>query len=286
VVDIATILANVSDYESELVNVLDATFDDADGALVFANGTNYGLTDASSTFMFRTSYYDVDYIGTVIPYNANVTGIVGNYNGTAQITSRDLADLDAIISDYTVTFNVDMTDSIASGYFVEGTDQLWLAGSMNTWATPGDDAAYEMLESATDNIYTVDLILAEGNYEYKYFKVVGGVSSFAYGEWDGNPNRTFTLMGGDLVLNDVFGVKPIGVDNLSSKISIYPNPSNGTFNINTNSKSVLEVIDITGNVINNTIISGNTTINIYKSGIYFLRFSNEEGSLIRKVIVQ
>ena len=286
VVDIATLLAGVADYESEIVTIEMATFDEADGSLVFATGTNYSLTDASDNFNFRTNYYDVDYIGTVIPSVANVTAIVGNYNGTAQITSRDLADIEEVTV-YTVTFNVDMTDSIASGFFVEGTDQLWVGGSMNGWTMPGDDAAYEMFESGTDDIYTLTITPEDGDYMYKYFKIVGGVSNWDLGEWTGDPNREFTFASADLVLDDLFGDKPLSITDLSAKgISVYPNPSNGVFTLNVENNFNLEVFDITGKVIKTRTLTGNTTLELNTAGVYFLRFSNEKGSVTQRVIVQ
>jgi hypothetical protein len=191
-----------------------------------------------------------------------------------------------VITSYNVTFNVDMTDSIASGYFVEGTDQLWVAGSMNGWTQPGVDAAYEMFESATNDFYTITVPLIDGDYAYKYFKIVGATPSWDNGEWTGDPNRAFTVAGIDLTLNDVFGDINPAVDQLSGKISIYPNPSNGNFSIRVENQMKLEVYDITGKLINTQLVNGLSNIQLNTTGVYFLRFSNSEGTAVQRVVVQ
>jgi hypothetical protein len=173
--DIATLLANVADYESELVYIEDAVFDDSDGSLVFATGTNYALTDATGTFNFRTNFWLADYISTIIPENVNLTGLVGNYNGTAQITSRNLEDIDVI----------------------SGINELNALG-----------------------------------------------------------------------------------------INIYPNPSNGQFNIDVENNFKLEVMDITGKIIDTKVLEGHALIELNNSGIYFLRFSDNNLSHTEKVIVK
>jgi hypothetical protein len=185
-----------------------------------------------------------------------------------------------------VTFNVDMTDSIASGYFVEGTDQLWLGTNINSWTTPGTDAAFELFESATNDIYTMNTQLVNGDYAYKYFKIVGGVSTWDNGEWTGDPNRVFTVAGEDVVLNDVFGVKPIGINDLAKGISVYPNPSNGQFNIKVDQTVNMQVFDITGKIINSQIVNGSSSLQLNNTGVYFLKFSNSEGSTTLRVIVK
>ena len=79
----------------------------------------------------------------------------------------------------------------------------------------------------------------------------------------------------------------VSVDELASKgISVYPNPSNGVFNINVDNNYNLEVFDITGRVINSRTLTGNSNIKLNNAGVYFLRFSNEKGSFTQKVIVQ
>jgi hypothetical protein len=184
------------------------------------------------------------------------------------------------------TFNVNMTDSIASGYFVEGTDQLFLGTSMNGWTTPGQDPAYELTESATNDVYTVDVpFLSPGLYYYKYFKVVGSTPSWDNGEWVGDPNREIELIANDVVVNDIFG-RNVSINDISNEIKIYPNPSNGTFTIQTKQVCNVEVIDITGKVINTLRVNGNSVMKIQTPGVYFLRFTNENGTGVQRVVVK
>jgi len=53
------------------------------------------LTQGQAETVVRTEFYGADYIGENIPSTelANVSGIAGAYNGTAQLYVRNLADL-------------------------------------------------------------------------------------------------------------------------------------------------------------------------------------------------
>jgi hypothetical protein len=77
-------------------------------------------------------------------------------------------------------------------------------------------------------------------------------------------------------------------------VSVYPNPSNGIFNINiedvqsTMYNVQCKVFDITGKEIYNNIITNNqSTINIMHlpSGIYFLQVCNEQVRIVKKVVI-
>ena len=76
------------------------------------------------------------------------------------------------------------------------------------------------------------------------------------------------------------------INALESGISIFPNPSKGVFNINVENNYNLEVFDITGRVLNSRTLTGNTSIELNTAGIYFLKFSDKNGSYTQKVIVQ
>jgi len=184
---------------------------------------------------------------------------------------------------YNVTFNCNINDSITSGYFTAGTDTLSVTGSFAGWTEPGTDASLFMTDTDGDGIYTYTATLANGTYEYKYFKNAG----WSNGEWNGNPNRTFTVADADLTIDDVFGKINVSVNEISKEgINVFPNPSNGVFNINVENNYNLEVFDITGRVINTRTLTGNTTLELNNAGIYFLRFSNKNGSYTQKVIVR
>ncbi len=90
--------ANEDMYESRLVMIKNLSFVDADGIVKFANGQTYPVTDGTDTVQFRTTFYDVNYIGTVIPMGKiNVTGIPNSRSTGDYVTARDLGDLGIVI---------------------------------------------------------------------------------------------------------------------------------------------------------------------------------------------
>ncbi|MFN7044233.1 MAG: lamin tail domain-containing protein [Flavobacterium sp.] len=93
VVTAADIIANVETYESELVQINNATFTTADGTIAFAASTNYNMNDGTD-IAFRTLFSEVDYIGQVVPQGAaNRVVLVAEFNGTPQVVARSLADV-------------------------------------------------------------------------------------------------------------------------------------------------------------------------------------------------
>ena len=93
VVTAADIIANVETYESELVQINNATFTTADGTIAFAASTNYTMNDGTD-IAFRTLFSEVDYIGQVVPQGAaNRVVLVAEFNGTPQVVARSLADV-------------------------------------------------------------------------------------------------------------------------------------------------------------------------------------------------
>ncbi|MCF8367292.1 MAG: lamin tail domain-containing protein, partial [Bacteroidales bacterium] len=93
VITLNDLLTNFENYESELVQIDGVTF--ADGGSAFATGTAYPISDASKAAgLFRTTFYDADYIGTTIPSEvADVTGIPNSRFDGDYLTSRSLADI-------------------------------------------------------------------------------------------------------------------------------------------------------------------------------------------------
>lgn len=93
VVTAADITANIEMYESKLVQINNATFTAADGTVVFATNSNTTLNDGSD-MIFRPLFSEADYIGEVIPSGAaNRVVLVAEFNGTAQVVARSLADV-------------------------------------------------------------------------------------------------------------------------------------------------------------------------------------------------
>jgi hypothetical protein len=74
---------------------------------------------------------------------------------------------------------------------------------------------------------------------------------------------------------------------VADKVTIYPNPSTGIFNISLQEDATVEVHDMLGKVIYaNKVKAGNNTIDIsnYQSGLYILKLTTENGSAIKKII--
>ena len=107
VVTISELNNDPDTYESTLVKLENVSFVDADGTATFSNGTNYNLTDGSFTIPMRTEFYGV-FTGEVIPSGTiDVTGVSGEYNGTAQVYARTVSDFSLSTNSYEISnFNL------------------------------------------------------------------------------------------------------------------------------------------------------------------------------------
>lgn len=104
VVTLPQLTANWQNYEAELVRINNVTFTGATGN--FVNGTVYPIADAgANTGNFRTTFFDVDYIGTAISQvPLDMVAIPNSRTEGDYLTSRNLADMIILTPVITVTY--------------------------------------------------------------------------------------------------------------------------------------------------------------------------------------
>ncbi len=89
----------IGTYQSRLVYISQVHFDNPTGTYTVNPSVNFGITDATGSMTFRTTFWDADYIGTALHTgNFNLQGIVAHFQSTAQITPRMLADFNPPVS--------------------------------------------------------------------------------------------------------------------------------------------------------------------------------------------
>ena len=122
---------------------------------------------------------------------------------------------------YPVTFNLDLSE--VQGNFNPDLDEFFITGSMFGWAVPGTQPGIQLLERQQNTfVYSITMELLPGEYQYKYFLNQG----WSGGEWEGAPDRTFTVEEEDLQLNDVWADIPGGQPFVANLI-LEVNPTDG-----------------------------------------------------------
>jgi len=91
IMTIADAKANLSRYESTLIQINNLTSGKTGNFSTSKANYNFGI--GADSIAIRTNYTGMDYMGTAIPTGAtNIRGILIQYNGTAQLVPRNLAD--------------------------------------------------------------------------------------------------------------------------------------------------------------------------------------------------
>lgn len=69
---------------------------------------------------------------------------------------------------------------------------------------------------------------------------------------------------------------------------VYPNPSNGSFTFKASAPGTVLLTDVTGKAMQQFTVRKNETVRIeeYSSGVYFLKFTHQQQSITRKVLVE
>ena len=109
-----------------------------------------------------------------------------------------------------VTINLNMEGAI--GYnslvvFDPALHDVFVSGDPWGWPTPGDDPSL-MLTSDDGINYTGSFMIEDGRWQWKYFFVPTGESSWDHGEWDGTENRHHIIMG-EATFDHIWGDKPV-----------------------------------------------------------------------------
>ena len=86
-VTISDLTTDHEPYESEVVEIENVTISEADGTATWSSNTNYTITDSATNSMtLRTSFYEADYVGEIIPAgNITFKCLVAEFNGTPQV---------------------------------------------------------------------------------------------------------------------------------------------------------------------------------------------------------
>ncbi|PQV48997.1 putative secreted protein (Por secretion system target) [Jejuia pallidilutea] len=146
--------------------------------------------------------------------------------------------------------------------------------------------------SADLNNFTVEVINASGDVTFSQF-------------YEDYPNPTLTIDTGDIIGKvvkisktsargiqlaevEVYGTSTLSAnDFLLEKIKLYPNPTQENITISNAINSIVEIYNVSGILELKIPISENQkniSLSNFKSGIYFLIFSNSQGTTVKKLI--
>lgn len=190
-----------------------------------------------------------------------------------------------------VTFKVDVSWAADTAFNVE-TDEIYMAGTINLphgWVTPGEMANMKLSPMEEGSlIYTIDLTLYDGDYQYKYFVVKEGTPSWDNGEWTGDPNRDVTVDTTMTVENYWGSLTNIFEAPKAVTFNIFPNPTNAVLHIeNMENASKVEIFNVVGSVVKTFEVgSQNASLDVadLNKGVYFVSVYNEDGVQTTKFI--
>ena len=95
-----------------------------------------------------------------------------------------------------------------------------------------------------------------------------------------------TALGIRMLMDDVVGVD----ENTLTGVSVYPNPSAGVINVTNDNNAInaIEVHDMLGKVVFTSTVSTSTTIDLSGNGtgVYIVKVSNENGTMVERVVIK
>ncbi len=190
-----------------------------------------------------------------------------------------------------VTFNVDMSkETVSGGLFLAG-------GAINGW----NPTATEMTDTDGDKIYSVQVQLLPGLYEYKYVNgsqwesLASGLPCTITDPSGQFVNRLLILPQTDTILNAVF----FGSCDLSTAtddeafgpqgLTVYPSPAGEYIEIGTGNiiKGTANITDLSGRNLATSGINGQKTsvhVGHLTPGIYFVKVVSGGNTAIRKFV--
>ncbi len=287
------------------------------------DGNNYTENNNTATFTF-TNTAGCDSIITldltilnnssnsdIISACETYTWIDGNVytesNNTATFTSTNTAGCDSIITlDLTI-----LSDSFSSDIISACETYTWIDG--NIYTESNNTAMFTLANTAgCDSIITLDLTITDlpfvnlgadtticegdilqlstntnGTYEWNTGATTSSIDISESGEYTLSITDEFGCVSTDAIQVTVEICTNQEEVSVLSNISIYPNPTSGTFFIESSEFVDLKIYNLLGQEIEARSFANQQEIYLKNQGVYYLYFSNQKGQRkLMKLIVQ
>ncbi len=269
----------IHDHEGEAINDAVVTFDG------FENPPgDYVFEDIGpGTYQFVVARFGYEDINDEITIDGDMT-----------------IEVEMSLVELNIVFNVNITPAIEAGllagFDINANEILMTGGGplhfpWFNWVEPGQNTDQYMELVSTDPyiIYSKTLVMAPGEYQYRYFSDLIGVGWGGI-EWPGDDNRMISIVE-DMVVDDIFGGDYIVSVNETdfTTFNLYPNPASSMLNVESNAiiKSI-RMIDLLGQVVYAySPEDSRHEINVsgLRNGVYFIKISTAAGATTQRIQV-
>jgi len=249
-------------------------------------GLTFTLIDNSGGMGVFESSKDLGYTVTEGD-SIMVQGAVGFYNGLTQMTKLDsivVLSQGHMLRDATV---VTMLDEVSESNLVT-LEKVWVAGSETKWPDNGNIDLTNGTDTFTIRIDR-DVDFSDSTIMYDTMNVTGLGGQFDFSAPYTSGYQLFPRYASDIA-EWKEPVSIVNVKNASSKL--YPNPSTGSFAIESNGKiESISIYNLNGMLIDvQSIGLGTNTVNVdmtnYPKGIYTISLNTTQGMVFSKLVLQ
>ncbi len=236
-----------------------------------------------------------------------------NMDGQGSFSAAKIISTNLIVPDcvYAADFDNDGDqDVIATSYgtddviWYENTDGQGTFGSEHT-ITSSADGATNVFAEDLDNDGDMDVICAtlqgneviyylndgSGNFNYQQILVSNFRTAISVTADDFNDDGKMDILASSFAKDEIIWFEnkgPLGIEeNTTNLFSIYPNPTNGVFNINSNSTiTEIAVYNNLGQLLFTSEEKNQVNISSLSQGIYFVKIKDENGQTETKKVVK
>lgn len=143
--------------------------------------------------------------------------------------------------------------------------------------TKGSDVIMQTIKKTQETLNAEKLSLGEWEISYKLINAKDSTKDVTVAQID--ENSTFKLSVVEKSANE---------NNELAGVSVYPNPSNGEFNVVVPVRAEVEIFAANGAVVKRfAVAEGTTQVRLNNSGVYFVRFTAQNGQVaVKRVVVR
>jgi len=284
--------------QAKLIRFTNVHFDfEGDAAITvgdkFVNGRNYTITDGENTFVLRTDFFNVDYIGTEIPTGSlHISGVIIQFNEILQIVPRFADDMQPAEEENLLVLNVKM--AVWANYyqgFDPEKDFVDVAGTFNNWGeTP---LVLTAVEDDPYMTYTITIHELEVGTEYGFkFRINGSWADDMHEFPSGGPDRKITMEEGLNVhtfwFNDEDETTSVS-DPSQASLRLYPNPAREMLHIESGSNiEMIRMVNMTGQVVYQQEVNNDQVqlyVDQFDAGMYLMQVITSNGVSVERFII-